>query len=417
MSKKVSTDIAQAATAHEDLAVDVASVSKTFTRWQRRENALPKQGIPGKDGSLPKAQAAGKKSDVPGEDPAGKRALPQEEQNFGKENFFPGKGGSDSEGDSGRKTFGGRKSSSWQAGIRTIFRQEKKTVIALDDVSFQIGRGEFVAYAGPNGAGKSTTMKLLSGMLRPTSGTVSVLGMSPERDRIALMKKLGVLFGNRTELWWDHPVIQSFEWKKVVWDIPDEVYQRNLSLVTDLLDMGEIRNTFARELSLGQRMRADLGMMLLHSPEVILLDEPTLGLDVVAKRQMIDFLKKINREAGVTILVTSHDMDDLEEMARRILMISGGKLVYDGSFDGLREITGNLTRLTVTTDGSVPTLEGTRFLGGQKGVYEFEVDLSRLPMKELLRRLSREDGILDMEIRKPPIEQVTAQLYQSWKRA
>lgn len=417
MSKKVSTDIAQAATAREDLAVDVASVSKTFTRWQRRENALPKQGIPGKDGSLPKAQAAGKKSDVPGEDPAGKRALPQEEQNFGKETFFPGKGGSDSEDDSGRKTFGGRKCSSWQAGIRTIFRQEKKTVIALDDVSFQIKRGEFVAYAGPNGAGKSTTMKLLSGMLRPTSGTVSVLGMSPEKDRIALMKKLGVLFGNRTELWWDHPVIQSFEWKKVVWDIPDEVYQRNLGLVTDLLDMGEIRNTFARELSLGQRMRADLGMMLLHSPEVILLDEPTLGLDVVAKRQMIEFLKKINREAGVTILVTSHDMDDLEEMARRILMISGGKLVYDGSFDGLREITGNLTRLTVTTDGSVPTLEGARFLGGQKGVYEFEVDLSRLPMKELLRRLSREDGILDMEIRKPPIEQVTAQLYQSWKRA
>lgn len=374
MSKKVSTDIVPAATARENLAVNVESVSKTFTRWQRRESALPKQDI-------------------------------------------PGKGGSDSEDDSGRKTSGGRKSCSWQAGIRTIFRQEKKTVIALDDVSFQIKRGEFVAYAGPNGAGKSTTMKLLSGMLRPTSGTVSVLGMSPEKDRIALMKRLGVLFGNRTELWWDHPVIQSFEWKKVVWDIPDEVYQRNLGLVTDLLDMGEIRNTFARELSLGQRMRADLGMMLLHSPEVILLDEPTLGLDVVAKRQMIEFLKKINREAGVTILVTSHDMDDLEEMARRILMISGGKLVYDGSFDGLREITGNLTRLTVTTDGSVPTLEGARFLGGQKGVYEFEVDLSRLPMKELLRRLSREDGILDMEIRKPPIEQVTAQLYQSWKRA
>ena len=302
-------------------------------------------------------------------------------------------------------------------GSRNFFRQEKKNVTAIDKVSFQISRGEFVAYAGPNGAGKSTTMKMLSGMLKPTDGSIRVLGMSPEKDRIALMRKLGVLFGNRTELWWDHPVIQSFEWKKVVWNIPDAVYERNLDMVTELLEIGGIRNTFARELSLGQRMRADLGMMLLHSPEVILLDEPTLGLDVVAKRQMIEFLKKINREAGVTILVTSHDMDDLEEMARRILMISGGKLVYDGSFDGLREITGNLTRLTVTTDGSVPTLEGARFLGGQKGVYEFEVDLSRLPMKELLRRLSREDGILDMEIRKPPIEQVTAQLYQSWKRA
>ncbi len=253
------------------------------------------------------------------------------------------------------------------------------------------------------------------GMLQPTSGTISVLGMSPEKDRIALMKKLGVLFGNRTELWWDHPVLQSFEWKKVVWDIPDAVYRRNLDMVTELLDIGEIRNTFARELSLGQRMRADLAMMLLHSPELILLDEPTLGLDVVAKRQMIEFLKRINREEGVTILVTSHDMDDLEEMARRILMISGGKLAYDGSFEGLREITGNLTRFTVTTDGRKPELEGCRFLGGQHGVFEFEVDLSGQSIRTLLGRLSRAEGILDVEIRKAPIEQVIAGLYQAWK--
>ena len=205
----------------------------------------------------------------------------------------------------------------WQRkeGIRGLLKQEKKVVNALEDVSFQIEKGEFVAYAGPNGAGKSTTMKLLSGMLQPTGGTISVLGMSPEKDRIPLMKRVGVLFGNRTELWWDHPVIQSFEWKKVVWDIPDSVYRRNLERMIELLDIGGIINTFARELSLGQRMRADLAMMFLHSPELILLDEPTLGLDVVAKRQMIDFLKKINKESGVTILVTSHDMDDLEEMA------------------------------------------------------------------------------------------------------
>ena len=287
---------------------------------------------------------------------------------------------------------------------------------ALDDVSIQVKRGEFEAYAGPNGAGKSTTMKLLSGMLQPTAGSISVLGMSSEKDRIKLMKKLGVLFGNRTELLWDHPLIQSFVWKKVVWDIPEAVYRRNLDMVTRLLDIGEIRNTFARELSLGQRMRADLGMMLLHSPEVILLDEPTLGLDVVAKRQMIEFLKRINREEGVTILVTSHDMDDLEEMARRILMISGGKLVYDGSFDGLREITGNLTRLTVTTDGREPELTDCRLLGGKNGVFEFEVDLSCLPVKGMLERLSQADGILDIEIRKAPIEQVIAQLYQNWRR-
>lgn len=300
-------------------------------------------------------------------------------------------------------------------GSRNFFRQEKKNVTAIDKVSFRIGRGEFVAYAGPNGAGKSTTMKMLSGMLKPTAGSICVLGISPERDRIALMRKLGVLFGNRTELWWDHPVIQSFEWKKVVWNIPDAVYKRNLDMVTELLEIGEIRNTFARELSLGQRMRADLAMMLLHSPELILLDEPTLGLDVVAKRQMIDFLKRINRENGVTIMVTSHDMDDLEEMAQRILMISKGKLAYDGSFDGLREITGNLTHFTVTTDGRRPEIEGCRLLGEKRGVFEFEVDLTCVPVKALLGRLSQADGIMDVEIRKAPIEQVIAQLYQAWK--
>lgn len=305
----------------------------------------------------------------------------------------------------------------WQRkeGSRNFFKQEKKTVTALDKVSFCIRQGEFVAYAGPNGAGKSTTMKLLSGMLQPTGGRVSVLGMSPEKERIALMKKLGVLFGNRTELWWDHPVIQSYEWKKVVWDIPDAVYRRNLDMVTELLDIGEIRNTFARELSLGQRMRADLAMMLLHSPELILLDEPTLGLDVVAKRQMIEFLKKVNEEEGVTILVTSHDMDDLEEMAERIIMISGGKLAYDGGFDGLREVTGNLTHFTVTTDGRAPELKGCRLLGGQRGVFEFEADLARVPVKVLLERLSRTEGIRNVEIRKAPIEQVITQLYQAWK--
>lgn len=314
--------------------------------------------------------------------------------------------------DSVSKTF-----TQWQRkeGARSIFRQQKRLVTALEDVSFQVRKGEFVAYAGPNGAGKSTTMKLLSGMLQPTEGRVSVLGMSPEKDRIALMKRLGVLFGNRTELWWDHPVIQSFEWKRVVWDIPDEVYKRNLDRMKELLEIDGILNTFARELSLGQRMRADLAMMLLHAPELILLDEPTLGLDVVAKRQMIEFLKKINREEGVTILVTSHDMDDLEEMTRRILMISKGKLAYDGDFDGLRRLTGNVTNVTVMTDGRKPELTGCRLLDGKHGVFEFEVDLSHTPIRLLLEMLSRTDGIRDVEIRRVPIEQVIARLYRAWK--
>lgn len=299
--------------------------------------------------------------------------------------------------------------------IKNLLKPQKKVVTALDDVTFTVSRGEFVAYAGPNGAGKSTTMKLLAGMLQPTKGSVSVLGLSPDKDRIRLMSKLGVLFGNRTELWWNHPVSQSFEWKKVVWDVPDHVYKRNLEMVIELLDIGELMKTFTRELSLGQRMRADLAMMLLHSPELIILDEPTLGLDVVAKRQMIDFLKKINRENGVTIIVTSHDMDDLEEMAQRILMIANGKIAYDGSFSGLRDVTGNLTRFIVTTDGTEPRLDGGVMLSGENGVFEYEVDLAQTPIKSLLGRLSETDGIRDVEIRKAPIEQVIAELYRGWR--
>ena len=300
--------------------------------------------------------------------------------------------------------------------IKNLFKPEKKVISALDNVSLAVSRGEFVAYAGPNGAGKSTTMKLLAGMLQPTEGTISVLGMSPDKDRIKVMSRLGVLFGNRTELWWDHPVLQSFEWKKVVWDIPNDVYKRNLGMVVELLDIGALLKTFARELSLGQRMRADLAMMLLHSPELIILDEPTLGLDVVAKRQMIGFFKRINRDDGVTIIVTSHDMDDLEEMAQRILMISSGKIAYDGDFDGLREITGNLTRFVITVDGdSVPSLDGGKLISGENGVYEFEVDVTRIPIKHLLKLLSETDGVKDVQINKAPIEQVIAGLYAAWK--
>lgn len=303
-----------------------------------------------------------------------------------------------------------------KALLQQLFKPQKKTVAALDDVSFTVRRGEFVAYAGPNGAGKSTTMKLLSGMLQPTNGSVSVLGMSPEKERIALMRKLGVVFGNRTELWWDHPVLQSFEWKKVVWDIPAAVYKRNLDMVIQLLDIGSLLKTYARELSLGQRMRTDLAMMLLHEPELILLDEPTLGLDVVAKRQMIAFLKQMNRENGVTILVTSHDMDDLEAMAQRILMISGGKIAYDGDFDGLRTITGSLTRISVMTDGkSIPVLAGGALRNAENGRYEFEVDVTKTSVQRLLKQLSESDGVREVEISKAPIEQVIAGLYAVWK--
>ncbi|MCL1804726.1 MAG: ATP-binding cassette domain-containing protein [Clostridiales bacterium] len=282
--------------------------------------------------------------------------------------------------------------------LRNLLKPEKRVITALDDLSFQVGKGEFVAYAGPNGAGKSTTMKVLSGMLLPSSGEISVLSMSPQKQRHALMKYLGVLFGNRTELWWDHPVIQSFEWKKVVWDIPDDMYKRNLDVVTELLDIGDLLKTFARELSLGQRMRADLAMLLLHSPMLILLDEPTLGLDVMAKRQMIGFLKELNKRDGTTIIVTSHDMDDLEEMARRILLISGGRITFDGDFASLRGELGNTKRALVSfSDGS-----------------RREIDYQ--DTRKLLRELADMEGVVDISFTQTSLEEGLVNLFAKWRQ-
>ncbi len=300
--------------------------------------------------------------------------------------------------------------------LRNLVNPEKKVVSALNDVSLTVNKGEFVAYAGANGAGKSTTIKILSGILQPTRGEVSVLGLRPEQSRVELMKRIGVVFGQRTELWWDQPVAVSFEWKKVVWGVPEEVYQRQLAIVTELLDLGDLLSTFARELSLGQRMRADLGLMLLHDPELIFLDEPTLGLDVLAKRQMIEFLKRINREQGTTIVVTSHDMDDLEEMAQRIVLLSHGQIAFDGSFNQLRELTGSLCRVRLTFLGDVQALPCGNLLSVTRTTSEYEFDTAVTPVKEVLAEIAKLDGVVDIEIRKAPIEQIVAELYTRWKR-
>lgn len=301
--------------------------------------------------------------------------------------------------------------------IKNLIHPEKRVVTALDRISLQVKKGEFVAYAGANGAGKSTTIKILSGILMPTEGTVSVLGFNPAKDRIKLMRHIGVLFGQRTELWWDHPVISSFEWKKQVWNIPDSTYCKNLEMVTDLLDLSDILKTFARELSLGQRMRADIAMLLLHSPELIFLDEPTLGLDVLAKQQMIRFLKKINLESKTTVVVTSHDMDDLEEMAQRIVLINKGRIAFDGNFDELRNVMGGFYRIVLTTasEEAPLSLPGMRLLKTDSGIHEYEFDRSVLGIHKVMALLSDFPQILDIEIKKAPIEDVVANLYLSWR--
>ena len=297
----------------------------------------------------------------------------------------------------------------------SLFKRENVRVYALNDVSFALQKGEFCAYAGPNGAGKSTTFKLLSGMLQPQSGKVSALGMDPGASRIALMRRTGVLFGNRSELWWDHPVRASFEWKKAVWDIPSGAYNENLDMLKELLGLSEFWNSFARELSLGQRMKANLALMLLHAPELVLLDEPTLGLDVLAKRQMIEFLKKINQERGVTILVTSHDMDDLTEMAKRLILINCGSLAFDGDHQKLMRLTGDKRILRATVGGETPEIPGLSLLSREDGVCEYEYDAIETPTPKLFASLAAVPGIEDAEILRAPIERVIAGLYVKWQ--
>ena len=297
----------------------------------------------------------------------------------------------------------------------SLRKREKTRVYALSDVSFSLRKGDFAAYAGPNGAGKSTTFKLLAGMLKAQQGGVRVFGADPCRDRVAVMRRTGVLFGNRSELWWDHPVRASFEWKKTVWEIDDAKYKKNVALLTELLSLDELWNSFARELSLGQRMRANLALTLLHSPELVLLDEPTLGLDVLAKRQMIDFLKRVNREQGVTLLVTSHDMDDLTEMARRLLLINRGQLAFDGSYEELLRRVGDRRLIRLTVDGEPPQLDGTEYMGREQEKCVYRYDAAQIPVERLFAALSGIPGVRDIELAREGIETVIADIYKRWQ--
>lgn len=300
--------------------------------------------------------------------------------------------------------------------LKNLFRPRIRNIRALDNVNLAIRRGEIVAYAGPNGAGKSTTVKLLSSVLAPTSGTVRALGLDPLHDRVRYVRRIGVVFGQRTELWWDQPVAASFEWKRVVWDIPRARYDAVLEFVRDLLGLDEFFDSLARQLSLGQRMRADLALMLLHEPEILFLDEPTIGVDVLAKRRMLDFIKQLNREQGVTVMLTSHDMDDLEQLAGRIVMIDNGHIAFDGDFGELRCQSGDRRQLILeTTSDAAPRLEGAQWIGSEGPRHTFVFDAASTPIAGLLEAAAARTRVVDVETHRAPIDDVIADLYEHWQ--
>lgn len=300
--------------------------------------------------------------------------------------------------------------------VKSLLRPQVREVHALQNIDLQIARGEIVAYAGPNGAGKSTTVKLLSGLLSPDTGTIRVLGMNPATQRQQYVGRIGVVFGQRTELWRDHPVSASFEWKRVVWDIPRERYERMSELVKELLDLTPFFNSLVRELSLGQRMRADLGLALLHEPEILFLDEPSLGLDVLAKRNILRFLKDINRERQMTVMVTSHDMSELEQLAGRIVMVAQGKIAYDGDFARLRtEFADRRTLILETTGDAAPILQGATLTGSRVGRHEYTFDATQVGVADLLQQASQQTRLADVETRRADIDDVIADIYEKWQ--
>lgn len=300
------------------------------------------------------------------------------------------------------------------AALRSLWRPNVRVVEALKGISLTIRRGEIVAYAGPNGAGKSTTVKLLSGLLAPTSGTVRVNGMNPVKDRARYVAQIGVVFGQRTELYWDHPIAASFEWKRVVWNIPQERYERMRGFVRELLGLDDFFQATARELSLEQRMRADLGLALLHEPDILFLDEPTIGLDVLAKRNILTCIKDLNRERQVTVMVTSHDMAELEQLAGRIVMIHRGDIAFDGDFGRLRrEFAARRVLLLQTEAATAPHLEGAQLLRSEAGQHEYVFDAARVSIVALLEQAAQA-RVLDVETRQVPIDDVIADIYERW---
>ncbi|MFD3945835.1 ATP-binding cassette domain-containing protein [Streptomyces sp. NPDC058579] len=296
-----------------------------------------------------------------------------------------------------------------------LLRRERREVRAVDGISFGVARGEMVGCIGPNGAGKSTTIKMLTGILTPSGGGLRVAGIDPSRERTRLAQRIGVVFGQRTTLWWDLPLRDSYRLVHRMYRIPDARYAENLARCVDLLELGELLDVPVRQLSLGQRMRGDIAAALLHDPEVLYLDEPTIGLDVVSKARVREFLRELNAERGTTVLLTTHDLTDIEQLCRRVMVIDHGRLMYDGELAGLHGAgsEGESERLLmVDLERELPPIDlpGARFVRaeGPRQWLAFPASTSAAP---LVAAVAERYPLVDLSVREPDIEAVIAKMY------
>jgi len=304
--------------------------------------------------------------------------------------------------------------------LADLFARRTTSLVAVDRVSFTLERGEMVGYIGANGAGKSTTIKMLTGILTPSDGEVRVNGFVPWKERKACTRTLGAVFGQRTQLWWDIAVVESFKLLKRIYRVDDALYRSQLETFDGLLEIGRFLHQPVRTLSLGQRMRCDLAAALLHRPDVLFLDEPTIGLDVVSKENIRRFLKSVNSELGTTVILTTHDLDDIEQLCRRVIVIDHGRLLYDGELAGLKHLTGHVARLRVEIrgEGGEAVLRAAagdlpvEWSRKGPGLFEAEFRKNEVAVAEVVRRLVTEAPVHDLTVLEPPIEEVVQKIYR-----
>ncbi|MDV3250169.1 ATP-binding cassette domain-containing protein [Devosia sp. BK] len=308
-----------------------------------------------------------------------------------------------------------KRQSGFGGAIRGLFSRDFTEIRAVDGISFTIQPREAVGYLGPNGAGKSTMIKMMTGILVPSSGTVQVLGREPHTNRITNAAEIGVVFGQRSQLWWDLPVRDSFDLNRHIYDIPTARFADNLARLTTMLDMASYIDRPVRQLSLGQRMRAEIAMALLHDPKILFLDEPTIGLDVVAKDTVRKFLAEVNRDRGTTIILTTHDLVDIEEICPRLIMVDDGKLLFDGELKHLRQTLGSRRRLKLEfgTDPGPITLKTAELVTDEGAAKHFLLENEQTSILDVLTELGSGHDLIDIKLEEPNIEEVIRTFYQN----
>lgn len=309
-----------------------------------------------------------------------------------------------------------KRNEGFSEAVKSLFSRKYETVQALTNISFNIDEGEMVGYIGPNGAGKSTTIKIMSGILNPDAGQCIINGRTPWKDRINHVKDIGVVFGQRSQLWWDVPVADSFCLIKDIYKVPQNQYEKNINELTELLNLGEIIKTPTRQLSLGQRMRCEIAASLIHNPKILFLDEPTIGLDSISKISVREFIKNINKERKTTVILTTHDTQDIEALTKRIILIGKGRVLLDGQLEDLKEKFNKERTITLNYYGDLEQVcNGLRIKEKYDGRAVIEVDTYKISVSESIGYLSSKVNIIDVQVSNTTVEDVVVGLYKEYK--